>query len=61
MAVITVPAESAQDAALLIVKSGIKAMLNFAPVRLNVPEGIKASNVDLALELKSLSFFSKSI
>lgn len=61
IAVIAVPAESSQGIATLAVKNGIKAILNFAPVRLNVPSGIKVNNVDLALELKSLSYFLKSI
>lgn len=61
MAVISVPAESAQGVAELVVRSGIKAILNFAPVRLNVPGGVKVNNVDLALELKSLSYFLKNI
>lgn len=59
--VISVPAESAQEIASLAVKSGIRAILNFAPVRLNVPDNIKVNNVDLALELKSLSYYLKSI
>lgn len=57
MAVIAVPTEFAQETSTLAVKSGIKAILNFAPVRLNVPDKIKVNNVDLALELKSLSYF----
>lgn len=59
MAVIAVPQESAQRVAEIVVKSGIKAILNFAPVRLNVPNNVKVNNVDLALELKSLSYFLK--
>lgn len=61
IAVIAVPAEDAQKTATLVVDSGIKAILNFAPVRLNVPSRVKVDNVDLALELKSLSYFLKSI
>lgn len=61
MSVIAVPAEYAQEISNIVVKSGIKAILNFAPVRLNVPVGVKVDNVDLALELKSLSYFLKSI
>lgn len=57
MAILTVPAESAQETAALVVSSGIKAILNFAPVHLNVPKDVRVNNVDLAMELKSLSFF----
>lgn len=57
IAVLAVPMQAAQEMAYRIVKSGIKAILNFAQVNLNVPENIKVSNVDMALELRSLSFF----
>jgi len=57
MAILTVPPEAAQEVAAAIAASGIKAILNFAPVHLNVPKDVKVNNVDLATELKSLSFF----
>jgi redox-sensing transcriptional repressor len=57
MAVLTVPAESAQEVAAGVVSAGINAILNFAPVHLNVPKDVRVINVDLASELKSLSFF----
>src|SRR5690606_37855648 len=37
MAIITVPADAAQDVAMQLVKGGIEAILNFAPIKLNVP------------------------
>jgi redox-sensing transcriptional repressor len=61
MAVIAVPAQFAQQIASVIVSSNIKAILNFAPVRINIPPDVKVNNVDLALELKSLSYFLKNI
>ncbi len=57
MAILTVPAEAAQEAAALVASVGIKAILNFAPVHLHVPKDVRVNNVDLATELKSLSFF----
>lgn len=57
MAILTVPAEVAQEVAAAVVSAGIKAILNFAPVHLNVPKDVRVSNVDLASELKSLSFY----
>ncbi|MFC1568161.1 redox-sensing transcriptional repressor Rex [Candidatus Margulisiibacteriota bacterium] len=57
MAVLTVPAEAAQEVAASVVAARIKAILNFAPVHLNVPKDVRVINVDLASELKSLSFF----
>ena len=52
--ILTVPKEAAQGTADLMVKSGIKAIWNFAPVRLTVPEEIQVQNEDLAEGLASL-------
>jgi redox-sensing transcriptional repressor len=39
------------------VAAGIQAILNFAPVVLEVPENVVVNNVDLAVELENLSYF----
>jgi len=57
IAVITVPAQSAQTVADLLVDAGVEAILNFAPVNLSVPQNVILKNVDLSLELEGLSFF----
>ena len=57
MAILTVPAEAAQEVAAAVTSAGIRAILNFAPVHLSVPKHARVINVDLATELKSLSYF----
>jgi len=57
IAVIAVPAPSAQHVLNLVVGSGIKAVLNFSPGALEVPAGVKLKSVDLTVSLESLSFF----
>jgi redox-sensing transcriptional repressor len=57
IAVIAVPALSAQRVVDLVVASGIKAVLNFSPGTLQVPEGVKLKSVDLTVSLESLSFY----
>jgi redox-sensing transcriptional repressor len=57
IAVIAVPQESAQQVLNLVVASGIKAVLNFSPGALQVPDGVKLKSVDLTVSLESLSFF----
>jgi len=57
IAVIAVPAESAQRVVDLVVASGIKAVLNFSPGALEVPPGVKLKSVDLTVSLESLSFY----
>ena len=51
------PAASAQDVVDLVVASGIKAVLNFSPGTLQVPDDVKLKSVDLTVSLESLSFY----
>jgi len=55
--VITVPGEAAAEVAERCFEAGLKAILNFAPVRLNVPPGVRLKNVDLKIHLETLSFY----
>ena len=54
--VIVVPGDQAQAVADRLVKGGVKAILNFAPAPLQVPDDVSLKNVNLALELEALSF-----
>ena len=52
--IITVPAACAQGVCDMMVKSGILAIWNFAPVRLNAPESILVQNENMASSLALL-------
>ncbi len=54
--VITVPGVYAQEVADKLVKCGVSAILNFAPVVLNVPPEVELRNVDLSVNLEVLTF-----
>ena len=54
--VITVPAENAQAIVDRLVKSGIKAILSFAPTQLSVPDDVELRTVNMAMELEGLTF-----
>jgi redox-sensing transcriptional repressor len=54
--VISTPAPAAQDVADRLVAAGITSILNFAPVVLNVPDGVDVRKVDLSIELQILAF-----
>jgi redox-sensing transcriptional repressor len=56
IAVIATPADVAQGVAYRLVRSGVRALLNFAPVALTVPAGVTVSYVNMALELEALSY-----
>jgi redox-sensing transcriptional repressor len=57
IAVIAVPASSAQHVVDQAVTAGIKAVLNFSPGALQVPADVKLKSVDLTVSLESLSFY----
>jgi redox-sensing transcriptional repressor len=54
---IAVPARAAEAVLETVVSAGIRAILNFAPIRLQAPAGVKIKNVDLMVSLESLSYF----
>jgi redox-sensing transcriptional repressor len=56
IAVIAVPADAAQRVADQVVDAGIKAIMNFAPQRLRLPDTVALKTVNMALELEGLSF-----
>lgn len=55
---VTVPAEAAQEVVNILVRAGIRAILNFAPAVVTVPAGVALRNVDLTRELEILSYLS---
>lgn len=60
LAILTLPGNAAQQVAEEMVRSGVKAILNFAPVTLKVPEDIFLRNENMAIELEYLSFCLKN-
>jgi redox-sensing transcriptional repressor len=57
VAVIAVPAQFAQSVLDKVSNSGIKAILNFAPIPLRADKATKLKTVDLTISLESLSYF----
>lgn len=57
MAILAVPANAAQVVADKLVAAGIKSILNFAPVRVRIPNGVAVRQVDLSTELQILSYY----
>lgn len=56
IAVLAIPAEQAQVMVDRIVEAGVKAILSFAPVQLQVPADVTLKTVNMAMELEGLSF-----
>lgn len=57
--ILTVPAGAAQEILDCCVASGVRAFLNFAPVKLDVPPGVRVHHADFTLQLESLAYYSK--
>lgn len=55
--ILTVPQEYAENIVSRLVETGIKGILNFTPLRFDVPDHIRVQNVDLTNELQTLIYF----
>ena len=60
IAILTVPQSTAQKTADEMIEAGIKGIMNFTPIRLSAPSGVRVQNVDLATELQTLIYFLDS-
>ncbi|HWZ28298.1 MAG TPA: redox-sensing transcriptional repressor Rex [Gemmatimonadales bacterium] len=56
IAIVVTPGDAAQEVADRLVRAGVKALLNFAPVQLKVPRDVEVKTVNMAQELEALSY-----
>jgi len=54
--ILTVPGRSAQEVTDAAVRAGVLGILNFAPVEIKVPSGVRMNAVRLTVELEALTF-----
>lgn len=57
VAMLTVPAAVAQEVADKLVKAGVKAILNYAPISLNVPPDVRVQHIDPATHLQRMMYY----
>ncbi len=57
MAILAVPATAAQTVTDQLVAAGVSSILNFAPIRVTVPDEVPVRQVDLSTELQILSYY----
>ncbi len=57
IAMLTVPASAAQSAAEELVKGGVRAILNYAPISLNLPENIHVQYIDPIVKLQHMTYY----
>jgi redox-sensing transcriptional repressor len=56
IAILAIPGDEAQRVVDRLVRAGVRAILNFAPVQLQVPGDVALKTVNMAMELEGLSF-----
>jgi redox-sensing transcriptional repressor len=57
MAILTLPGEEAQDTANQLVTAGIKAILNYTPATLKLPQDIQVEHIDPVLQLQRMMYY----
>ena len=57
VAMLTVPANAAQEMAEQLVKAGIKAILNYAPTSLNISHGVQVQYIDPVTHLQRMTYY----
>jgi redox-sensing transcriptional repressor len=57
IAMIAVPAAHAQEVANLLIDAGIRAILNYAPINLNVPENVRVQYIDPVARLQRMTYY----
>ena len=57
VAMIAVPADYAQDVAKKLIKAGVGALLNYAPISLNVPVGVHVQYIDPVVHLQHMTYY----
>jgi redox-sensing transcriptional repressor len=57
LAMLCVPAVVAQEVTNLLVEAGVKAILNYAPISLNVPAGVRVQYLDPSIGLQRMTYY----
>ena len=58
-AILTVPVASAQEVSDRLVRAGIRGILNYAPVRLRVPDCVYVEDLDMTMALERVAYFAR--
>jgi len=57
IAMLTVPAAAAQPVADRLVQAGVRAILNYAPISLNMPDSVHVQYIDPATHLQRMTYY----
>lgn len=59
VAAVATPADHAQEVTDQLVEAGVLAILNYAPIQLSAPEGVRVEYIDPATHLQKMSYYLK--
>jgi redox-sensing transcriptional repressor len=59
VAILAVPAGAAQGIADQLIASGVRGLLNFAPMSLRVPNNVYVEDLDMAISLERVAYFTR--
>ena len=54
---LTVPPNQAQAITDRLIKAGVRTILNYAPINLKVPSGIRVRVIDPVIELQRMTYY----
>ena len=57
--IVAVPASTAQEVISILVKGGVRAILNYAPVAVQAPPSVHVRDIDPVLQLQAMTFYLK--
>jgi redox-sensing transcriptional repressor len=57
LAMVAVPAEHAQGVADLLTRAGVKGILNYAPINLNVPDDVHVQYIDPVIHMQRMTYY----
>jgi redox-sensing transcriptional repressor len=57
VAMIATPSQSAQNVADELISAGVKAILNYAPINLTVPENVRVQYIDPVIHLQRMTYY----
>jgi redox-sensing transcriptional repressor len=61
IAMVAVPAESAQNVANLLIEAGVRGILSYAPINLNVPDTVFVQYIDPVIQLQRMTFYLSNL
>jgi redox-sensing transcriptional repressor len=60
MAMIAIPAQHAQQVADMLIEAGVRAILNYAPISLNVPDDVRVQYIDPVVHMQRMTYYLNS-